>query len=60
MKFSIEDLFSKCTQIRRKLRICSHLLKKSFNGKLHFCAMFFSFLLLNVKYFCKRRSIIDI
>ena len=28
-KFSITDFFSKCDQIRRKLRICSHLLKKS-------------------------------
>ena len=28
MKFSIEDFFSKCDQIRRKLRIWSHLLKK--------------------------------
>ena len=29
MKFSITDFFSKCDQIRRKLRIWSHLLKKS-------------------------------
>ena len=29
IKFSIEDFFSKCDQIRRKLRIWSHLLKKS-------------------------------
>ena len=29
MKFSIKDLFSKCNQIRKKLRIWSHLLKKS-------------------------------
>ena len=29
MKFSIKDFFSKCDQIRRKLRILSHLLKKS-------------------------------
>ena len=29
MKFSIEDFLSKCDQIRRKLRIWSHLLKKS-------------------------------
>ena len=28
MKFSIKDFFSKCDQIRRKLRIWSHLLKK--------------------------------
>ena len=29
MKFSIKDFFSKCNQIRRKLRILSHVLKKS-------------------------------
>ena len=29
MKFCIDDFFSKCDQIRRKLRIWSHLLKKS-------------------------------
>ena len=29
MKFSIKDFFSECDQIRRKLRILSHLLKKS-------------------------------
>ena len=29
MKFSIKDFFSKCDQIRRKLRIWSHLLNKS-------------------------------
>ena len=29
MKFSIKDFFSKFDQIRRKLRIWSHLLKKS-------------------------------
>ena len=29
IKFSIKDFFSKCDQIRKKLRIWSHLLKKS-------------------------------
>ena len=29
MKFSIKDFFTKCDQILRKLRISSHLLKKS-------------------------------
>ena len=29
MKFSIKDSFSKCDQIRKKLRIWLHLLKKS-------------------------------
>ena len=28
MKFSIQDFFSKCSQIRSLLRIWSHLLKK--------------------------------
>ena len=29
VKFTIKDFFSKCDQIRKKLRIWSHLLKKS-------------------------------
>ena len=29
IKLSIKDFFSKCEQIRRKLQIWSHLLKKS-------------------------------
>ena len=29
MKFSIEDFFSKCDQICRKLRIWSHLLRET-------------------------------
>ena len=33
MKFSIKDIFSKCDQIRRKLRILLHLLKKSLMEK---------------------------
>ena len=39
MRFSIKDLFSKCDQIRRKLRIWSHLLKKSLTENLIFCAV---------------------
>ena len=39
MKFSIKDLFSKCDQIRRKLRIWSHLLKKSLMENFIFCAV---------------------
>ena len=38
MKFSIMDFFSKCGQIRRKLRIWSHLLKKSLMENF-FCAV---------------------
>ena len=34
MKFPIKDCFSKCDQIRKKLRIWSHLLQKFLNGKL--------------------------
>ena len=36
MNFSIKDFFSKCDQIRRKLRIWSHLLKKSLMEKFIF------------------------
>ena len=40
MKFPIKDFFSKCDQIRRKLRIWSHLLKKSLTEKnFTFCAV---------------------
>ena len=38
MKFSINDFFSICDQIQRKLWICSHLLKKSLMENLIFCA----------------------
>ena len=40
IKFSIEDFFSKCDQIRRKLRIWSHLLKKPLIENLIFCAVY--------------------
>ena len=39
MKFSIKDFFSEYDQIRRKLRIWSHLLKKSLMEKFIFYAM---------------------
>ena len=39
VKFSIKDFFSKCDQIRRKLRIWSHLLKKSLTENFFFCAV---------------------
>ena len=39
MRFSIKDFFSKNDQIRRKLRIWSHLLKKSLNENFIFCAV---------------------
>ena len=37
--FSNKDFFSKCNQIRRKLRIWSHLLKKSLLENFIFCAV---------------------
>ena len=39
MKFFIKDFFSKCDKIHRKLRIWSHLLKKSLIGNFIFCAV---------------------
>ena len=39
MKFSIKKFFSKCDQIRRNLRIWSHLLKKSLMENFIFCAV---------------------
>ena len=39
MKFSITDFFSKCDQIRSKLRIWSHLLKKFLMENFIFCAV---------------------
>ena len=39
MKFTIKDFSSKCDQIRRKLRIWSHLLVKSLVEKFVFCAV---------------------
>ena len=39
MKFSIKDFFSKCEQIRGKLRIWSHSLRKSLMENFIFCAV---------------------
>ena len=39
MKFSMKDFFSKCDQIRKKLRIWSNLLKKSLMENFIFCAV---------------------
>ena len=39
MKFTIENLFSKCDQIRRKQRIWLHLLKKSLMEYFIFCTV---------------------
>ena len=40
----MEDFFIKCDQIRRKLRIWSHLLKKSLMENFIFCAVISSIL----------------
>ena len=40
MKFSGKDFFSKCEQICRKLRVWSHLLKKSLMENFIFCAVY--------------------
>ena len=40
MKFPIKDFFNKSDQIRRKLRIWSHLLKRSMMENFIFCAVF--------------------
>ena len=39
MKFFIKDLLNKCDQIRRKLRIWSHLLKKTLMENFIFCTV---------------------
>ena len=39
IKFSIKYFFSKCGQIRKKLRIWSNLLKKSLMENFIFCAV---------------------
>ena len=46
VKSSIKDFFSKCHQIRKKLRIWSHLLKKSLMKNFILCAMFYPFMSL--------------
>ena len=43
MKFSIKDFFSKCDQIRRKLRVWSYLLMKSLTENFIFCAVKLAF-----------------
>ena len=45
MKFPIKDFFGKCHQIRRKLRIWSHLLKEPLMENFIFCVV----LILNVQ-----------
>ena len=39
MKFSLKDLFNKCDQVRRNLRIWSHLLNKTLMENFFFFAV---------------------
>ena len=48
MKFSIKDFFSKCDQIRRRMRIWSHLLKKSSMEKFIFLQYILKFVFVKV------------
>ena len=50
MKFSIKNFFSKCEQIRRNLRIWSHLWKKSLMENFIFCAVSGSQVLLKINF----------
>ena len=45
MKFFITDLLSKCDQIRRKLQIWLHLLKKSVMENFIFCGVYWASLI---------------
>ena len=58
MKFSINDLFSKCDQICRKLRIWSHLLKKSLMDNFIFCAVNFKVALSDLSQFLATESLL--
>ena len=49
MKFSIEDFFSECDQIRSKLRTWPYLLKKSLTENFIFCAMSSVFHLMEIQ-----------
>ena len=53
MKFSIKDFFSKCDQIRRKLLILSHLLKKTLIENVIFCTVSFQ---ANVTFLCPLKT----
>ena len=48
MKFFIKDFFCKCDQICKKLRIRSHLRKKSFLEKFIFCAARILYLIIYI------------
>ena len=54
MNFSVKNFFGKCEHIRIKLRICSHLLNKSFMENFVFCVVnIIGFTTESSKFFCK-------
>ena len=69
MKFPVKDFFSKCDQIRRKLRISSDLLRKSLMGNFIFVECIEEIYLRNVsrtlsiicdRDFCEKSFVIDV
>ena len=48
MRFPITDFFSECDQIRRKLRIWSHLLKKYVMENLIYCVVHYLLIIIQV------------
>ena len=48
IKFFIKEFFSKCDQIRRKMQIWSHFLKKSLTENFIFCAVIPSLFLIKI------------
>ena len=56
IKFSIKDFFSKYDQIRTKLRIWLHLLKKSLTENFIFCAVSRTAATCNIEHFVIRWS----
>ena len=50
-KFSIKDFFSKCDQIRRKLRVRSHLMKKSLIENYIFCTLINTINTITINYY---------
>ena len=59
MKFSMKDFFSKCDQICRKLKIWSHLLKKSLMGNFSFYAVDHAFKCVNLENCVTNNGLID-
>ena len=55
MKFSIKNFFSECDQIRRKLRIWSHLTKKFLMENFIFCRVW---LLISIQQNRQKKSIL--